>query len=211
MSIRRAASNKRDHILEAALNLFIEQGFEKTPTSNISKAANVATGTLFHHFKTKEELISTLYLEIKLDLQSELFISINSKVISDSKSMSKKFIRETFSNVWFSMISWMLLNPSKFKFLVQFSDSAHINGKTRERVEDAFSEWKVLFEMGQKIDVFNKLPADLLLGLVTSHVFTTCNFLLENSSLWQQDSIRLSLFESCWAQVAPSKDSVKIK
>jgi AcrR family transcriptional regulator len=193
--------SKRDHILEAALNLFIKQGFEKTPTAIISKAANVATGTLFHHFKTKEELINTLYLEIKLGLQSQLFIAMDGESLSDPRSMNEYFIKETFHKVWFSLVSWALTNPSKFKFLVQFSDSAHINGETRECVDDAFSEWKVLFEMGQKIKIFNKLPADLLLGLVTSHAFTTCDFLLDNRSLWLKKSIQLSLFQSCWAQV----------
>jgi AcrR family transcriptional regulator len=31
----------------------------------IAQDAGVATGTLFHYFKTKEELIESLYLDIK--------------------------------------------------------------------------------------------------------------------------------------------------
>lgn len=213
--IKKRAPNKREHILKAALDLFIQQGFEKTPTSMISKAANVATGTLFHHFKTKEELISALYLDIKLSLQSAL-TSADSESLPDKNNMNELFIKNIFHRVWFSMISWFLDNPNEFKFLSQFSDSAHINGETRERVEDAFSEWKVLFEAGQKIHVFNKLPADLLLGLVTSHVFTSCNFLLDSRSLWQQKSVQVNLFESCWSQLTPtthsqSAASVKVK
>jgi AcrR family transcriptional regulator len=213
--IKKRAPNKREHILKAALDLFIQQGFEKTPTSMISKAANVATGTLFHHFKTKEELISALYLDIKLSLQSAL-TSADSESLPDKNNMNELFIKNIFHRVWFSMISWFLDNPNEFKFLSQFSDSAHINGETRERVEDAFSEWKVLFEAGQKIHVFNKLPADLLLGLVTSHVFTSCNFLLDSRSLWQKKSVQVNLFESCWSQLTPtthsqSAASVKVK
>jgi AcrR family transcriptional regulator len=213
--IKKRAPNKREHILKAALDLFIQQGFEKTPTSMISKAANVATGTLFHHFKTKEELISALYLDIKLSLQSAL-TSADSESLPDKNNMNELFIKNIFHRVWFSMISWFLDNPNEFKFLSQFSDSAHINGETRERVEDAFSEWKVLFEAGQKIHVFNKLPADLLLGLVTSHVFTSCNFLLDSRSLWQQKIVQVNLFESCWSQLTPtthsqSAASVKVK
>ena len=49
-----AQISKRDQILLSALTLFNNQGFEKTPTSAISKHAGVATGTLFHHFKTKK-------------------------------------------------------------------------------------------------------------------------------------------------------------
>lgn len=131
--------SKRDIILEAALGLFIKQGFEKTPTSAISKTAQVATGTLFHHFKTKEDLISALYLDIKLNLKELLITSINQDVLSNPKNMNQAFIEETFQSVWSSMIAWVLENPCKFKFLTQFSDSAHINSETRERVESAFS------------------------------------------------------------------------
>jgi AcrR family transcriptional regulator len=65
---------KKEQILETALNLFIENGFDKTPTTRIALEAGVATGTLFHHFKTKEELINALYFEIKTDI---------SKIISE--------------------------------------------------------------------------------------------------------------------------------
>ena len=52
---------KREIILQTAMSLFIEKGIQSTSTASIAKAANVATGTLFHHFKTKEELITQLY------------------------------------------------------------------------------------------------------------------------------------------------------
>ncbi|HII99417.1 MAG TPA: helix-turn-helix transcriptional regulator, partial [Methanoregula sp.] len=58
-------SDKREAILNTALNLFVERGFYGTPTSLISKEAGVATGTLFFYFRTKEDLIDTLYLRIK--------------------------------------------------------------------------------------------------------------------------------------------------
>jgi AcrR family transcriptional regulator len=204
--------SKRDLILDAALNLFIQQGFEKTPTSAISKAANVATGTLFHHFKTKEDLISALYLDIKLGLQDILLTSTNHQSLNDPANMTQVLIKTTFKTVWFSTISWVLENPGKFQFLTQFRDSAHINGETRERVENAFSEWKMLFEVGQKIETFNKLPVDLLLDLATNHIFTTCGFLLSNPGVWPQKEIQHELFQSFWAQlIPPAADLCEVK
>jgi AcrR family transcriptional regulator len=65
-------TDKRQAILDTALLLFTERGFHGTPTSLIAKEAGVATGTLFHYFKTKEELIETLYLDIKKESGSVL-------------------------------------------------------------------------------------------------------------------------------------------
>ena len=198
--------SKRDLILEAALELFIKQGFEKTPTSAISKAASVATGTLFHHFKTKEDLISALYLDIKLNLKELLITSINQETLANPDNMNSEFIEKTFHQVWHSMISWVLANPCKFKFLTQFSDSAHINTETRERVENAFAEWSTLFEKGQELKTFSPMSTDLLVSLATNHMFTACEFLLANPHYWESELFQQQLYQSCWAQLTPSSD-----
>ena len=52
-------NEKKQSILDASLKLFVENGFHGTSTAEIAKTAEVATGTLFHYFKTKEELIKT--------------------------------------------------------------------------------------------------------------------------------------------------------
>lgn len=57
-------STKREDIIKTAMRLFTEEGFHATPTSKIAKEANVATGTLFHHFKNKEALINALYIYV---------------------------------------------------------------------------------------------------------------------------------------------------
>lgn len=50
--------SKQDQIIKTAIKLFVKQGFENTPTSQISKESKVAIGSLFHPFKTKNDLIS---------------------------------------------------------------------------------------------------------------------------------------------------------
>jgi len=51
----------RRTILGAALDLFVTRGFHDTSTARIAKNAGVATGTLFHHFGNKSNLIDTLH------------------------------------------------------------------------------------------------------------------------------------------------------
>ena len=65
---RPKSEDKRNAILDAATRLFAERGLTAAPTSEISKQAGVAEGTLFTYFKTKDDLINALYREIKLEL-----------------------------------------------------------------------------------------------------------------------------------------------
>jgi len=61
---------KKEKILETAMKLFVENGIQSTATASIAKEAGVATGTLFHHFKSKEDLVHELYNSIFYSLLS---------------------------------------------------------------------------------------------------------------------------------------------
>jgi AcrR family transcriptional regulator len=65
---RPKSEDRRNAILDAATRVFAERGLSAAPTSEISKQAGVAEGTLFTYFNTKDGLINALYREIKLEL-----------------------------------------------------------------------------------------------------------------------------------------------
>ena len=47
-----------DTILSASEILFLEKGYEKTTTQEIVNKTGLSKGTIFHHFKTKEDILS---------------------------------------------------------------------------------------------------------------------------------------------------------
>lgn len=55
---------KMQDILEASLLLFAEKGYSNTSTKDISRAADVAEGTIFKHFGSKENLLYASILPI---------------------------------------------------------------------------------------------------------------------------------------------------
>ncbi len=55
------SSNKRERILEAAVRVFAKHGFHGTRVSEIAKAAGVADGTIYLYFKSKDELLVSLF------------------------------------------------------------------------------------------------------------------------------------------------------
>jgi AcrR family transcriptional regulator len=50
------ASSKKDLIAQGALTAFAQYGFSETTMDSIAEVAQVAQGTLYYHFATKEEL-----------------------------------------------------------------------------------------------------------------------------------------------------------
>lgn len=54
-------SEKRQRILEAAIQLFAEKGFFSARVSDIAREAGVADGTIYLYFKNKDDLLINLF------------------------------------------------------------------------------------------------------------------------------------------------------
>ena len=53
-----------DPIIAQAVKLFAERGYAETNLPSIAKAANVAVGTIYRHFKGKEDILNTAFTDI---------------------------------------------------------------------------------------------------------------------------------------------------
>ncbi|HYF28661.1 MAG TPA: TetR/AcrR family transcriptional regulator [Baekduia sp.] len=58
-----AAAEKRRAILDAAVRVFARQGFHTSRVSDIADEAGVAYGLVYHYFRSKDEVLDTLFLE----------------------------------------------------------------------------------------------------------------------------------------------------
>ncbi len=59
----RAVPDRRRAILDAAVRVFARQGFHACRVSDIADEAGVAYGLLYHYFPSKDDVLSTLFLE----------------------------------------------------------------------------------------------------------------------------------------------------
>lgn len=66
---------RRKEIIEAALACFTELGFAQTSMADIRRRSNASTGSIYHHFKSKEHLAGEVYLEGIKDYQ-EGFLAV---------------------------------------------------------------------------------------------------------------------------------------
>lgn len=59
---RRRAEARPDEVLDAALDLFIEQGFSETRVEDIAKRAGLSKGAVYLYFPSKEKILEGLVL-----------------------------------------------------------------------------------------------------------------------------------------------------
>ncbi|NIK79890.1 AcrR family transcriptional regulator [Paenibacillus castaneae] len=60
MRVVKEAEERKNEIIDAADELFGQKGFDGTSTNDILEKVGIARGTLYHHFKSKEDIMDAL-------------------------------------------------------------------------------------------------------------------------------------------------------
>jgi AcrR family transcriptional regulator len=187
---RPKSEDKRNAILDAATRLFAERGLAAAPTSEISKLAGVAEGTLFTYFGTKDELINSLYREIKLGLADAMM----------SDFPRKKNVRTRMRHVWDRDVRWGIANPRQRKVLGQLLVSEVLTKQSREAGSAPFVEFQTMIRDGIEGRVFrNDLPVELISKSLGALVEATIDLTVANPS--KADRYRESGFQMLWAGI----------
>jgi AcrR family transcriptional regulator len=63
--VAKPAEERRKDLLDAAVSLFRDRGFDETTVQDIAEAAGVAAGTLYLYFPSKEHLLSAIHEEFE--------------------------------------------------------------------------------------------------------------------------------------------------
>ena len=184
--------DKRKDILAAALKLFVEYGFHGTPTSKIAAEAGVANGTLFHYYKTKEDLVIVLYNDIKNE--------VNSFVMS--KTSCSESLETKFKIMFINTIYWALDNHDKFYYIQQFHFSPHLAKISPETIHQQSTCHIRLIDEGIKNKLLKPLPVELLFTLVGSQVFGIYQYLTTGDfSEDEQKKVINDAYEMLWNMI----------
>lgn len=75
-------SATKQHIIDAALELFSVQGFEATSVGQIADAVGIRKSSLYSHFKSKEEILDTLVENLSEEYESNAPIAHSGTALS---------------------------------------------------------------------------------------------------------------------------------
>jgi AcrR family transcriptional regulator len=190
---RPKSEDKRNAILDAATHLFAERGLTAAPTSEISKQAGVAEGTLFTYFQTKDDLINALYREIKLELADAMM----------SDFPRKKSVGTRLRHVWDRWVNWGVANPEQQKVLAQLTVSEVLTKESRDAGSAPFVEFQKMIRDAIEQRVFrNDVPVELISRSLAALVEATIDLTVSNRSKAKQ--YRDSGFQMFWAGITTS-------
>ncbi len=66
-----ARADKRDAILRAAIGVFAERGYFNSQVADVARAAGVATGTVYLYYRSKDELLVSIFQRMMREAMSD--------------------------------------------------------------------------------------------------------------------------------------------
>lgn len=190
--MKEQIKDKRTAIMDAALKLFTERGFHGTSTAQISKDAGVATGTLFNYFPTKEDLINSLYFEVKGNLSHAMGKNLE----------AESAFQDKLRRIWSNLVNWGVDNQEEFLFVGQFCSSPYITKFTREEVMKEYVFLHRLVDEGISVGEIRDFSADLTIAMFYQASRTVVNLLLDSDSSLDENKIIEDGFQIIWKGLA---------
>ena len=183
-------TDKRSAILQAALEIFAENGFHNSPTSLIAKKAEVGTGTIYRYFESKDDLIEALHQDLEQKIHSILLSAVPENAP----------IRERFIRIHANILTFLINNPFEFKFLEQYFNSPFGIEKKREKASGCDSPLALLFCEGIKQQIIKALPEPVLFALSFGPIIFLARDHLQGSFNLTEDVI-LTTLSASWDAV----------
>lgn len=174
--------SKRTRILDAALALFTINGFHGTTTAAIAREASVATGTLFHHFATKEALIEALYLEVKKEFTQALL------------QKNDPLSAFPLTDIWVNGVTWLVSQPQKMAFILLCSHSLYFDKKIQLAIwQEVLGFFTQLLNAGINNGTIKDLPIPYLLTTCESILLSTASYVYALPAVEQNTAINSSI------------------
>ena len=183
-------TDKREEIMQAALELIAEHGFHGAPMAMVAEKANVGAGTIYRYFESKDALIA----EIFSDLEKKVL-----EFLLQGYSLDRS-LRERFIYLSSMIIQYFMVNTIHFRFIEQHMNSPYGVSLRRERLLGKARDidlFRNLLQEGIARQTLKDLPLPLhfalafgpILSLLRDHVL---GFLKLDDALIQKS------VEACW-------------
>lgn len=151
-----AKSKKKERILDAAGRLFAAKGFKDTSVHELAELTDAAEGTIFYHFKNKEELFIAVLDGLRTEITHDFEEFLSGREFASGLEMVEEVISFYFL--------WAAHNEERYMLLYRHFPYAlaRVNPTCREHLEAIYNCLVDMFEVavakGQEDGTITKSP-----------------------------------------------------
>jgi AcrR family transcriptional regulator len=195
---RGKVKDKRGVILDATLSLIELYGFYGASMKMIAEKAKIAAGTIYVHFRNKEELILALYEE----LGEEINQIINSQLKKDACYVDK------FLAIWTSIFEFYIADSRKPEFIIQFTYSPNrfIND-SQYRVK-FLAPVTLFLEEGKENQLIKNMPTASLVALAHGPITSLVRMAKHEQINLREEEVK-QYAKACWDAIKINNQPMK--
>ncbi len=150
--MRHKDEHKQDAIIKATIKLVNEIGFVASSVAKIAKEANVSPATLYIYYKNKEDLLVSIYIDIKQKLSTAILKDFD----------ENQPIRDILKKMWFNAFDYTSKYPDYFQFTEQFSNSAYSSLVNKQDLEKFFEPMIKILQKGIQQKIIKDVSFEIL-------------------------------------------------
>ena len=161
-------------IIQSTIDVVHEYGLEHAATAKIAKKAQVATGTLFHHFPNKISLFEAVHQYILDDYVFHLMGFFDYPEDQIGRQL-KKAIKAS--------IDYWSRNPKFFSYMNQMKHSGYYTAQ-RAKIEESYIEKQLghAFKTAMRKKVIKRYDPKILLRILLKTIFEISDMILKVES-----------------------------
>jgi AcrR family transcriptional regulator len=186
---------RKGSIIRSALRCFCEIGFSATTMEDIRQCSGASTGSIYHHFKGKDQLAAEVYMEGIREYQAGLVEVFRSD--SDAREGLRRLVEHH--------LRWVEENVEWSRFLFQKRFSAFLasteealSAMNRDLAESA-SAW---FGRHIRAGELRKMPTDIIIALILGPCMEHTRQFLEVLKATRRDRAERELADAIWRALA---------
>jgi AcrR family transcriptional regulator len=194
----RSPLRKRE-IIAAALNCFTELGYNETTMQDICVRSKASNGSVYHHFKGKEQLAAEVYLEGITEYQSGL--------LNDLEKQRGAF--QGIKAIVRFHLTWVARNPDWARYLFQKRHFSFLIG-TEQRfniLNKAFvqriSKW---FMRHVESGAIRRMPWDVMIAILLGPCQEFARLHLSGKALTKIEKAITELADSAWLSLSMPRE-----
>ena len=162
---------RRAEIMDAAMLLFIEQGYTNTTTQDIVDKVNISRGLLYYHFKNKEDILYCLVERYSEKLLRDIYVIVN----DDDKTAIEKI--RAFIDATIISTDNVSAEGTELQKTVDLKENRYMLDKLSHKlIEKLTIYFERIINQGISEKVFSvKYPSETAEFLMTAYVFVSNN------------------------------------
>jgi len=186
-------SDKKTAIIKAALDLIAENGFQGAPTSKIADRAGVGVGSIYRHFKDKQDLIHEIFNDLAKKINTEMLRGYD----------PESSIREQYIRIATNTFHYLVKHPRIYAFAEQYFNSpfgvqhrlgmmlGH-SGTVRHK-----NPLLTIFKQAANEHIIKEFPQPVITALTFGPIVFAVRDIL-NGLIEYTDDVVAGIVEACW-------------